>query len=128
MIPQQINCLRTQDDSMEGQTILSEASRSIKTLEDSERQREIYASSVKEEMDTGTKNTIQRYLKKVYRQIKFLSDNRAAFTEPDFVQMKRRGFDGIMRESQTVQICDWILENIGMIVLFCVRMFLILCF
>ena len=76
----------------------------------------------------GTKNTIQRYLKKVYRQIKFLSDNRAMFAEPDFVQMKRRGFDGIMRESQTVQICDWILENIGMIVLFCVRMFLILCF
>ena len=100
----------------------------MKTLEDSERQREIYASSVKEETDGETKNTIQRYLKKVYRQIKFLSDNRAMFAEPDFVQMKRRGFDGIMRESQTVQICDWILENIGMIVLFCVCMFLILCF
>lgn len=69
-------------------------------------QEEYYGSSKKEELKMDTLKTIQTYLKKIFRQAKFLSDTGKQFKEPNFVHI-----NGI--RSQSVEICEYLWKTLG---------------
>ena len=69
------------------------------------KQAKFYRSSEEEESCSDTVQCIQRYLRRIYRQVKFFSDTRDNFKEPDFVSPQGR-------KKQTVVLCEWILENL----------------
>ena len=60
---------------------------------------------IEEEVCADTVQCVQRYLRRIYRQVKFFSDTKEDYKEPCFVSK-----DG--RKKQTVVLCEWILENI----------------
>lgn len=60
-----------------------------------------------------TLNTMQRYLRTLFRQVKFLSDSKSQFNEPDFVSKGRlNSTTGNRQVQQTVQICTFLLDNL----------------
>ena len=80
------------------------------TVNKIELQEELYNNEEKEEKKIDTQKTIQRQMKKVFQQCKFPSDTKNQFYKPNFVtgNMNRK-------KSQTVQICEWIWEKIGIV-------------
>ena len=60
---------------------------------------------VEEEICADTVQCVQRYLRRIYRQVKFFSDTKEDYKEPCFVSKEGR-------KKQTVVLCEWILENI----------------
>ena len=69
-------------------------------------QAEIYDSDEKEELKVDTLKTIQTYLKKIFRQAKFLSDTGNSFKRPNFVIT-----NGL--KSQSVEICEYLWKSLG---------------
>ena len=63
-------------------------------------------SSIAEEYNIDTMQCIQRYLKRIYRQVKFFSDTKEDYKEPCFITEEGR-------KKQTVVLCEWILQNIN---------------
>ena len=68
-------------------------------------QNELYERGESEKRHPDTVRCVKSYLKKVYRQVKFFSDSQENFQQPNFVQKDM--------ETQTVQICNWILKQLG---------------
>ena len=69
-------------------------------------QEEYYKSDEKEELKMDTLKTIQTYVKKIYRQAKFLSDTGNNFKEPNFVNTT-----GL--RPQSVEICEYLWKSLG---------------
>ena len=80
------------------------------TVNKIELQEELYNNEEKEEKKIDTQKTIQRQMKKIFRQCKFPSDTKNQFYKPNFVTSNMNG-----EKSQTVQICKWIWEKIGIV-------------
>ena len=80
------------------------------TVNKIELQEELYNNEEKEEKKIDTQKTIQRQMKKNFQQCKFLSDTKNQFYKPNFVTGNMNG-----EKSQTVQICEWIWEKIGIV-------------
>ena len=76
------------------------------TLGQTNLQEEYYGSSEKEDLKVDTLKTIQIYLKKIFRQAKFLSDTRKQFKEPHFVSTNRV-------RSQSVEICEYLWKTLS---------------
>ena len=49
-------------------------------------QNEYYLNHEQEVVKKDTEKTLQTYIKKIFRQVKFLSDTKKDFHEPNFVQ------------------------------------------
>lgn len=71
-------------------------------------QAEYYSNEEKEPLKMDTLKTIQTYLKKIFRQAKFLSDTGDNFNKPNFVTQ-----NGI--KSQSVEICEYLWKSLGKI-------------
>ena len=69
-------------------------------------QAEYYDSDEKETLKMDTLKTIQTYLKKIFRQAKFLSDTGTSFNKPNFVLQ-----NGV--KSQSVEICEYLWKSLG---------------
>ena len=69
-------------------------------------QAEYYDSDEKETLKMDTLKTIQTYLKKIFRQAKFLSDTGTNFNKPNFVLQ-----NGV--KSQSVEICEYLWKSLG---------------
>ena len=69
-------------------------------------QADYYESDEKEELKMDTLKTIQTYLKKIFRQAKFLSDRGSNFNKPNFVIQNGE-------KSQTVEICEYLWKSLG---------------
>ena len=67
----------------------------------------IYVGGDREDKHKETEKSIQRYLKKIYRNLKFFSDTKINYEEPNFVYSSNR------QKQQSVQICDYLLKNLG---------------
>ena len=76
-------------------------------LTEFETQKALYDGVEKETYKKDTEKTIQRYMKKVFRQVKFLTDSGKEFKEPNFVAHVH----GI--KSQAVQICEYLWSSLG---------------
>ena len=70
-------------------------------------QEKLYRNGSQEDFCFDTEKCIQRYLKKIFRQVKFFSDLKEDFKCPNFV------CDNKEEEQQTVQICNWLLSHMG---------------
>lgn len=69
-------------------------------------QTEYYESDDKEELKMDTLKTIQTYVKKIFRQAKFLSDTGSNFNKPNFVIQNDV-------KSQSVEICEYLWKSLG---------------
>ena len=69
-------------------------------------QAEYFDSDEKEELKMDTLKTIQTYMKKIFRQAKFLSDSGINFEKPNFVVQ-----NGL--KSQSVEICEYLWKSLG---------------
>ena len=69
-------------------------------------QTKAYKTNHDNTMCRQVQTTIQRYLKKLYSQVKFFSDSKKDYSEPCFVTKKGR-------EKQTVVICEYLLKNMN---------------
>lgn len=69
-------------------------------------QADYYESHEKEDLKMDTLKTIQTYLKKNFRQAKFLSDTGNNFNKPNFVV-----HNGI--QSQSVEIFNYLWKSLG---------------
>ena len=78
------------------------------TLEQLTTQRILYDDDQKEYLSTDIKETIKRYLKTVYRNVKFLSDSPATFHEPDFIRHGKEDGDEEVVNIQSVSICNFL--------------------
>ena len=67
----------------------------------------IYVGGDHEHKHKETEKSIQRYLKKNYRNLKFFSDTKINYDEPNFVYSSNR------QKQQSVQICEYLLKNLG---------------
>ena len=74
-----------------------------------EQQEKWYKLGMLEDYCGDTEKCIQRYFKTIYRQVKFFSETKEEIKKPNFVIAEHNP----RNESQTVQICNWILVNIG---------------
>ena len=70
-------------------------------------QNEYYLNHEQEVVKKDTEKTLQTYIKKIFRQVKFLSDTKKDFHEPNFVQHVH----GV--QSQSVDICDYLWNSLG---------------
>lgn len=97
---------------------LEEAHEEDSTLSDPEvirnleLQEQTYKHGMVGAMDGDTKVTVIRYVRDLYSKLKFTSKRGKDFDEPDFVR-SNKNVDGTINECQTVQICQHILEKIG---------------
>ena len=69
------------------------------------RQAKAYRDNKMEEFSKDTMQCIQKYLRRIYRQVKFFSDTKQEFKQPCFVSEEGK-------KKQTVVLCNWILDNI----------------
>ena len=69
-------------------------------------QSEYYEGDEKEDLKMDTLKTIQTYLKKIFRQAKFLSDIGNNFNKPNFVTQNGT-------KSQSVEICEYLWKSLG---------------
>ena len=69
------------------------------------RQAKAYRDNKMEEFTKDTMQCIQKYLRRIYRQVKFFSDTKLDFKQPCFVSEEGK-------KKQTVVLCNWILDNI----------------
>ena len=96
------NTTMVDDDNGDEISIMTESV----TLGQMNLQEEYYGSSEKEDLKVDTLKTIQIYLKKIFRQAKFLSDTRKQFKEPHFVSTNRV-------RSQSVEICEYLWKTLS---------------
>ena len=89
----------TEDGSLDG----SESSN--EELGKLAKQAMVYRNSGTEVICSDTIQCVQRYLRKIYQQVKFFSDNKHDFKEPCFITMEGR-------KKQSVVICEFLLKNI----------------
>ena len=82
-------------------------------------QAEYYESNESEVIKRDTEKTLQTYLKKIFRQVKFLTDSGKNYKEPNFVQ------HGQGQSSQAADLCSYLWKSLGKTYLF-LDMFLIL--
>ena len=76
------------------------------TLDQLSKQEDVYESGNKEKLCKDGERTMQRYLRQLFRMVKFLSDSDKEFKQPNFVSNRTQ-------KKQTVTICEWLLEKIG---------------
>ena len=69
-------------------------------------QEELYKNGDKEKLCSDTKKTLQRYLRKLFCQVKFPADSDHDYKYPCFIITKHP-------VKQTVTICEWLLAKIG---------------
>ena len=82
----------------------------VELLDDLSTQAKLYKSGTEEDYCSDTEKCIHRYFKTIYRQAKFFSDSIEEFKFANFVLASRSPNE----TKQSVQICDWLLKNIGM--------------
>ena len=87
---------------------------SAETLEKEVLQREMYESLEVEAPNADTVSTMKRYLRTVYKDVKFFADIDKDYDEPNFVTPSKTDENGNEVKSQTVQIVNYLLENLGM--------------
>ena len=80
-------------------------------------QADLYESEEQEELNLDTLRTMKRYLKKIYRGAKFLSDSGKNYKEPNFILLQGQ------EQLQSVQICEFLWKSLGKIVLFLFKMY-----
>ena len=80
-------------------------------------QADLYESEEQEELNLDTLRTMKRYLKKIYRGAKFLSDSGKNYKEPNFILLQGQ------EQLQSVQICEFLWKSLGKIVLFLYKMY-----
>ena len=111
-IPNSIQIAHQEEEEEEEENLFS-SQLSQGTLEQLTTQRMLYDDDQKEYLSTDIKETIKRYLKTVYRNVKFLSDSPATFHEPDFIRHGKKDGDGEVVNIQSVSICNFLLEQMG---------------
>ena len=57
--------------------------------------------------------TLKRYLKEIYCDIKFLSDEGTTYNCPDFVRLDSTVEDSEKEYTQTLQIAEHLFEKLG---------------
>ena len=70
-------------------------------------QDDYYNCAEKEIHSEDTEKTIQKYLKKIYRNVKFLSESGKEFKEPSFVSHPHG------KKVQAVDICEYLWKCLG---------------
>ena len=70
-------------------------------------QAEYYENSNSEVVKKDTEKTLQCYLKKIYRQVKFLTDSGKNYKEPNFVEHVHG------QKSQSVELCEYLWKSLG---------------
>ena len=68
-------------------------------------QAEYYENSNSEVVKKDTEKTLQCYLKKIYRQVKFLTDSGKNYKEPNFVEHVHG------QKSQSVELCEYLVQR-----------------
>ena len=69
-------------------------------------QSDLYSNLHQEEVKPDTEKTLQRYIKKIFRQVKFLTDTGRDYNEPNFVNT-------MVEKSQSAEICEYLWKNLG---------------
>ena len=69
------------------------------------KQAELYRSDEKEEENSLVKNAIQNYLREIFRSVKFFSDSKGDYKDPNFVSEEGK-------KRQTAKICNKIFTNL----------------
>ena len=70
-------------------------------------QSDLYSNPHQEEVKPDTEKTLQRYIKKIFRQVKFLTDVGREYNEPNFVNT-------MIEKSQSAEICEYLWKSLGM--------------
>ena len=70
-------------------------------------QADFYEGRESEPRKKDTEKTIQTYIKKIYRQVKFLTDSGKNYKEPNFVQHVHE------QKSQAAQLCEYFWKSLG---------------
>ena len=70
-------------------------------------QSEYYETLEPEVKTKDSEKTMQSYLKKIFRQVKFLTDSGKNYREPNFIQHVHG------QSSQTVELCNYLWEKLG---------------
>ena len=70
-------------------------------------QNDYYSASEKEKFSKDFEKMMQTYLKKIYRQLKWMSDVSKEYKEPNFIVHVH----GI--KSQTVEVCEYLWRSLG---------------
>lgn len=93
----------------------SNGSVTAETLDKLERQAQLYENFRAPPVHVDTLTSIKRYLKEVYSDVKFLSDEGSTYNCPDFVTMDNGGEN---ENTQTYMIAQHLFEKLGELVLF----------
>ena len=72
-------------------------------------QEEYYESYESEVTKKDTEKTLQTYIKKIFRQVKFFTDTGKNYKEPNFVQYDQG------HTSQAVELCNYLWKSLGKI-------------
>ncbi len=119
-IPRSVNHGESANDDMSQNTLTTYGSTNETMVKLDEQTMYYMDSEGAEPFCKDTLNTMQRYLRRLFRQIKFLSDSKSQFNEPDFVSRGRiNSTTGNRDVQQTVQICTFLLENLCKLNCFC---------
>ena len=70
-------------------------------------QAEYYENVSSEVVKKDTKKTLQGYIKKNYKQVKFLTESGKNYKEPNFVQYIHG------QKSQSVELCEYLWKSLG---------------
>ena len=95
-------------DPYEGSRVMDEEATKIKEME------KIYADK-KEQFDylPNVAKDIRKYMKTLYRLVKFPSETEGMFEQPNFVRPELKDADGnFIYNSQAVKICDFLLGKL----------------
>ena len=68
-------------------------------------QSDLYSNPHQEEVKPDTEKTLQRYIKKIFRQVKFLTDTGRDYNEPNFVNT-------MVEKSQSAEICEYLWKKL----------------
>ena len=74
-------------------------------------QSDLYSDPHKEKVKPDTVKTLQRYIKKIFRQVKFLTDTGREYNEPDFVNTT-------VEKSQSAEICEYLWKSLGKLIIY----------
>ena len=70
-------------------------------------QSEYYENVSSEVVKKDTEKTLQSYIKKIYKQVKFLTESGKNYKEPNFVQYIHG------QKSQSVELCEYLWKSLG---------------
>ena len=112
-VPRSVNRGEIANDDMSQNTLTTYGSTNETMVKLDEQTMYYMDSEGSEPFCKDTLNTMQRYLRRLFCQVKFLSDSKSQFNEPDFVSRGRiNSTTGNREVQQTVQICTFLLENL----------------